>query len=152
MATAHTLWIGCYPPPPSPAAAPDPPLPRPHDLPPCSAAGTYKPADDLTVDPAVINSCTACAIGTYRAGDATPENNVCKPIPAGARREGGGTGCQLRCGSSCGVMPQAWYGGGGGGSGVQLHRAGAGAMQGPAPAHPRSACLCFSFILALINC
>ncbi|PSC75061.1 peptidyl-prolyl cis-trans cyclophilin-type [Micractinium conductrix] len=49
------------------------------------AAGTYKPADDLTVDPAVINSCTACAIGTYRAGDATPENNVCKPIPAGYR-------------------------------------------------------------------
>ena len=24
-----------------------------------------------------------CAAGTYRSGDAAPENNVCKPIPAG---------------------------------------------------------------------
>ena len=27
--------------------------------------------------------CTACAAGTYRSGDAAPENNACKPIPAG---------------------------------------------------------------------
>ncbi|PSC75144.1 serine threonine [Micractinium conductrix] len=27
--------------------------------------------------------CVACIEDTYRAGDATPENNVCKPIPAG---------------------------------------------------------------------
>ncbi|PSC74950.1 von Willebrand factor type EGF andpentraxin domain-containing 1 Flags: Precursor [Micractinium conductrix] len=29
--------------------------------------------------------CTLCPADTYRAGDATPENNVCKPVPAGYR-------------------------------------------------------------------
>ena len=33
----------------------------------------------------VGNTCTACPDGYYRSGDATPENNVCKPIPAGYR-------------------------------------------------------------------
>lgn len=32
-------------------------------------------------------TCTACKSGYYRSGDATPENNVCKPIPAGYREK-----------------------------------------------------------------
>ena len=27
--------------------------------------------------------CTACALRTYRSGDAAPENNVCKQVPSG---------------------------------------------------------------------
>ena len=42
---------------------------------PCSSAGY--------IQPSATSVCTPCAAGTYRSGDAAPENNVCKPIPAG---------------------------------------------------------------------
>lgn len=41
----------------------------------CSPAGTWLP------DPTA--PCQECPADSYRSGDATPENNVCKPIPAG---------------------------------------------------------------------
>ncbi|PSC75222.1 serine threonine [Micractinium conductrix] len=40
-------------------------------------AGTFLPDYKM--------GCVQCIDDTYRAGDATPENNVCKPIPAGYR-------------------------------------------------------------------
>lgn len=43
---------------------------------PCSPSGTFLPDDTA--------ACELCPEDTYRAGDATPENNVCKPVPAGA--------------------------------------------------------------------
>ena len=33
--------------------------------------------------------CTACTKYTYRSGDAAPENNVCKKIPAGYKEKSG---------------------------------------------------------------
>lgn len=33
--------------------------------------------------PVDTEACQLCAEDTYRAGDATPENNICKPVPAG---------------------------------------------------------------------
>ena len=41
---------------------------------PCSPAGEYEKD----------NACEACRDGWYRSGESTPDNNVCKPIPAGA--------------------------------------------------------------------
>ena len=42
----------------------------------CSPPGTWLPSWDV--------ECQVCPQDTYRTGDATPENNVCKPIPPGA--------------------------------------------------------------------
>jgi len=41
-------------------------------------------------------SCTACDAGTYRTGDATPENNECKNIPAGFREKTVAEGADAR--------------------------------------------------------
>lgn len=43
----------------------------------CSGPGTYE----------LSGVCTNCTDTYYRSGDATPENNVCKPIPAGYREK-----------------------------------------------------------------
>lgn len=42
----------------------------------CSGPGTYYKEG---------TTCTACPDGYYRTGDASPENNKCRPIPAGYR-------------------------------------------------------------------
>lgn len=55
--------------------------PAPH----CSPAGTYKPAEPADPIAGPWTTCTACPSDTYRSGDATPENNECRPIPAGYR-------------------------------------------------------------------
>ena len=53
------------------------PCPAIH-LPCCSPPGQY--TDELNTADSV---CRACPAGTYRSGDAAPENNACRPIPAG---------------------------------------------------------------------
>lgn len=48
----------------------------------CSPSGTWaNPAKTRLVANAL--ACSLCPTGTYRIGDASPENNVCKKIPAG---------------------------------------------------------------------
>jgi hypothetical protein len=42
----------------------------------CSPAGTFLTPGD--------QGCQTCPDDSYRTGDATPENNECKPIPPGA--------------------------------------------------------------------
>ena len=58
-----------------PASTSSTPPPKATTCEPCPA-GTYARAD-LTV------ACAACAGATYRSGDAAPENNECKKVPAG---------------------------------------------------------------------
>lgn len=48
----------------------------------CSAcpAGTFGAADATL-------ACQPCAANTYRSGDASPENNECRPVPAGYKAD-----------------------------------------------------------------
>ena len=65
-------------------AAPRPPLPSLFPPSFCSPAGTWQ---DTSNNALACKSCTAypdIGPGSYRTGDATPENNECKPVPSGA--------------------------------------------------------------------
>lgn len=62
-------------------------------MPLCSPQGTYAGADTTTVPNTddgtqgsqLAKACTLCASGTYRIGDASQNNNVCKKVPAGGQ-------------------------------------------------------------------
>ena len=41
--------------------------------------------DDGTQGSQLAKACTLCASGTYRIGDASQNNNVCKKVPAGGQ-------------------------------------------------------------------
>ena len=49
---------------------------------PCPA-GKFGPAPSVAPAAAPTGVCAACVGATYRSGDAAPENNVCKKVPAG---------------------------------------------------------------------
>ncbi|KAL4425823.1 hypothetical protein ABPG75_009839 [Micractinium tetrahymenae] len=63
----------------------------------CSVRRMARPAhlcSWLRIGPGTYSNgtaCVPCADGKFRSGDATPENNVCKPIPAGYKEKTGVT-------------------------------------------------------------
>jgi len=52
-----------------------------HDPPELRIPWSCSPAGSFLEGPTKV--CELCPLDTYRSGDATPENNVCKPVPAG---------------------------------------------------------------------
>lgn len=52
---------------------------------PCLGSTVCSPCPPGTFLPAADQACQLCPSDTYRTGNAAPENNVCKPIPAGYR-------------------------------------------------------------------
>lgn len=51
----------------------------------CSPSGTFANTTK-TQDLAAAVGCSLCPTGTFRSGDAAPENNVCRTVPPGVQR------------------------------------------------------------------
>lgn len=51
----------------------------------CSPSGTWANAT-LTEATTNAKGCSLCPSGTYRTGDAAPENNACRRIPPGGQK------------------------------------------------------------------